>query len=143
MALADERIHGTTHEAPRVRFRRDEREALRPLPVHAVPRREQRLHRRVANDALVDVDTVRYSVPHRFVREAVDVEVSEQMVRIFRGTTLVATHQRAHEPHARVIDPAHYDGLWRPAVHPERPAALLATLGRSLDDYAALIGGGR
>lgn len=143
MAIADERIHGTTHEAPRVRFLRDEREALRPLPVHAFPRREQRLHRRVANDALVDIDTVRYSVPHRLVREAVDVEISEQTVRIFRGTTLVATHPRAHEPHARVIDPAHYDGLWRLAVPPAPPTAPLAALGRSLDDYAALIGGGR
>ena len=143
MAIADERIHGTTHEAPRVRFLRDEREALRPLPVHALPRREQRLHRRVANDALVDIDTVRYSVPHRLVREAVDVEISEQTVRIFRGATLVATHPRAHEPHARVIDPAHYDGLWRLAVPPEPPTAPLAALGRSLDDYAALIGGGR
>jgi transposase len=143
MALADERIHGTTHEAPRVRFLRDECDALRSLPVHALPRREQRLRRRVANDALVDVDTVRYSVPHRLVRETVDVEISEQMVRIFRGTTLIATHQRAHEPHARVIDPAHYDGLWRLAGPAAPSPAPLTTLGRSLDDYAALIGGGR
>ena len=70
--------HGTTHEAPIVRFERDERAALRPLPVRALPRREQRLRRRVALDAFVDVDTVRYSVPHRLVRDHVDVVVDEQ-----------------------------------------------------------------
>lgn len=111
--LADARIHGTTHESPIVRFDRDERAALRPLPVRALPRREQRLRRRVAHAAFVDVDTVRYSVPHRLVREFVDVVVDEQVVRIVHGSTLVATHTGSFEPFARVLDPAHYAGLWR------------------------------
>jgi transposase len=105
MAIADARIHGTTHEAPIVRF---ERAALRPLPVRALPRRAQRLRRRVAHDALVDVDTVRYSVPHRLVRDHVEVAIDEQSVRIFHGATLVATHHRSVEPFARVIDPARH-----------------------------------
>ena len=70
--------HGTTREAPIVRFERDERAALRPLPIRALPRRTQRLRRRVALDAFVDVDTVRYSVPHRLVRDHVEVVVEEQ-----------------------------------------------------------------
>jgi hypothetical protein len=81
MVLADARIHGRTHEPPILRFGRDERAALRPLPARALPRREQRLRRRVAHDALVDIDTVRYSVPHRLVRDHVDVVVDEQVVR--------------------------------------------------------------
>jgi transposase len=71
MTIADQRRHGTTREAPLVRFDRDERMMLRPLPARALPRREQRLRRRVALDALIDVDTVRYSVPHRLVRDHV------------------------------------------------------------------------
>ena len=59
MRTADQREHGTTHEAPLIRFDRDECQALRPLPARALARREQRLRRRVANDAFVDVDTVR------------------------------------------------------------------------------------
>ncbi len=51
MAIADQRRHGTTHEAPIVRFERDERAVLRPLPARALPRRAQRLRRRVALDA--------------------------------------------------------------------------------------------
>ena len=73
MAEADARVHGTTHERPLDRFEREEKAALRPLPGRPLPRRQQRLKRKVANDALVDVDTVRYSVPHRLVRESVEV----------------------------------------------------------------------
>lgn len=139
--VADERCHGTTREAPRVRFEREEQPALRPLPARVVPRREQRVRRRVATDALVDIETVRYSVPHRLVRDHVDVIVDDTRVTILHGTTVVATHARTREPYARVIDPTHYDGLWRrPETAP--PAGALAPLGRQLTDYAAVITGG-
>ena len=143
MVLADERIHGTTHEPPILRFDRDERAVLRPLPARALPRREQRLRRRVAHDALVDVDTVRYSVPHRLVRDHVDVVVDEQVVRIFHGPTLVAAHARSFEPFAHVIDPTHYAGLWRvPPADEPIAAPTLALLGRDLTEYAAVVTGG-
>jgi hypothetical protein len=94
----------------------------------------------VANDALVDVDTVRYSVPHRLVRESVEVQVGEQQVRIFHAGKLVATHARGKEPHARIVDEAHWEGLWRPrAVEPAEGSSKLAVLGRSLEDYAAVV----
>jgi transposase len=143
MTVADARIHGTTHEAPIVRFDREEQAALRPLPVRALPRREQRLRRRVAHDALVDLDTVRYSVPHRLVRDYVDVVVEEHIVRIFHGATVVATHTRSFEPFARVIDPTHYAGLWRvPVVDAPGGPPTLALLGRDLTEYAAVVAGG-
>jgi len=142
MILADQRLHGTTHEAPIVRFDREERQALRPLPVRALPRREQRLRRRVAHDAFVDVDTVRYSVPHRLVRDYVEVVIEEQTVRIVHGTTVVATHARSREPFERVVDPVHFAGLWRPMAAPVDTTASLAALGRDLADYAAVVSGG-
>lgn len=142
MAMADAREHGTTHEALSLRFDRAERHLLRPLPVRALPRREQRLLRRVAHDAFVNVDTVRYSVPHRLVRDHVDVAIDEQVVRIFHGPTLVATHARSREPYARVIDPTHFAGLWRPAGPPvEITTGPLTALGRasSLNDPFASV----
>lgn len=82
-------------------------------------------------------------MPHGLVRDHVDVVVDEQVVRIFQGATLVATHRRSFEPFAQVIDPAHYAGLWRPPVREEAGAAsTLAVLGRDLMDYAAVITGG-
>lgn len=140
MAEADARVHGTTHERPLDRFEREERAALRPLPARPLPSRQQRLRRKVANDALVDVDTVRYSVPHRLVRESVEVQVGEQQVRIFHAGKLVATHARSGEPHARVVDPAHWKGLWRERVEePAQGPSKLAVLGRSLEDYAQVV----
>jgi transposase len=144
-AEADARIHGTTHERPCERFERDERAALLPLPTAALPVRERRLKRRVATDCLVDIDTVRYSVPRRLVRRDVEVLVEQEVVRIFYDGQEVARHRRSSEPHARVIEPSHYEGLWRvvPSTTEEAPPPV-ETFGRSLAEYAAIVeGGGR
>lgn len=145
---SDQRVHGTTHETPIARFVRDEKATLRPLPGRPLPTRERRLKRRVAHDAFVDVDTVRYSVPYQLVRDRVEVVVGDDNVRIFRGAELVATHRRSSEPHARVVEPAHYAGLWRPtdAAPPPDPSggveSPLEALGSSLSAYEAAVGGG-
>lgn len=139
MALADGRVHGTTHEVPRVRFDEQERQALRGLPARPMPVRERRLQRRVANDCFVDVDTVRYSVPHRLVRDTVEVLVLEHNVIAFHGGQEVARHRRSREPHSVVRDPSHFDGLLRPADAPPREIER-AEFGRDLATYAAVIG---
>lgn len=143
-AEADERVHGTTHELPRARFENAERSALRPLASLSMPVRERRVKRRVATDCLVDVDTVRYSVPHQLVRRHVEVLVEEERVRIFHGGSEVASHRRSRAPHERVVDSAHWAGLWKqqpPGEELASPSAL-ATTGRSLADYAAVVEGG-
>jgi transposase len=139
MDEADQRVHGTTHERPCDRFVRDEHAALRALPARPLPRREQRVRRRVASDAFVDVETVRYSVPYQLVRDHVDVAVDEQTVRIFHGTALVATHPRSREPYARVVEPAHLAGLWRVTTPLEPWDETLSALGRSLAEYEAVV----
>lgn len=139
---ADGREHGTTHQLPILRFERDEQCALRALPALPLPTRQQRLRRRVSNDALVDVDSVRYSVPHKLARAHVEVLVGDETVSVFHGTELVATHSRSREPHARVADPAHFEGLWRKNNDEKGSPGQdqsLAELGRSLNDYADVI----
>jgi hypothetical protein len=74
------------------------------------------------------------------VRDHVEVLVEDHHVRIFHGTELVATHARTTEPFARVVDMAHYAGLWRVA-RDEEPTPGLAILGRALADYAAVVDG--
>lgn len=139
---ADQRIHGTTHERPVDRYEHAEQQALRPLPARPLPTHGRRLQRRVANDSFVDIDTVRYSVPHRLVRDHVEVLVTAAEVRVYHGTALVAAHARSFEPHAKVVDPAHFQGLWRvPAENVVPLAEPLASLGRTLEDYAAVVGG--
>jgi transposase len=139
--LADQREHGTTHERPIDRFERDERAVLRPLPTQALTVRHRRLRRRVSNDSFVDVDTVRYSVPIRFVRSELDVLVGDDAVEVFLGAERVALHRRSSEPHTRVVESSHYDGLWRrePAPVVTGASSPLEALGRSLADYEAVL----
>jgi transposase len=143
---ADERIHGTTHEPPRLRFERDEKGALKALPSPSVAVRQRRLKRRVATDCLVDVDTIRYSVPHRLVGRDVEVLIDEDAVRVFHGGAEVARHRRGREPHERITEASHYEGLRRGprtvASTTDEPATTTSNFGRSLEDYAAAVGGG-
>lgn len=136
---ADQRIHGTTHERPAERFARDEQKALRALPERPLVVREQRVSRRVANDCFVDINTVRYSVPHVLVKRTVDVLVGEDEVVVFHGRAEVARHRRSREPYARVVDPSHFEGIFR--EREQAVAAASSPLARSLDVYAACLGG--
>jgi hypothetical protein len=140
MVEADSRIHGTTRQRPIDRFERDERKALRALPARPLVVRKRRLERKVAADCFVDVDTVRYSVPHRLVKQVVEVLVADEEVRIYDGNEVVARHRRSLEPHSRVVEPAHVAGLWRPAQHAAAASSVAPTTVRSLADYAAVIG---
>ena len=126
--VADRRIHGTTREQPAVRFERDERQALRPLPARPLAVRTRRLKRRVSADCFVDIDTIRYSVPYRHVRETVEVVVDQEQVEIWLRGTCIAQHVRCYEPHTWVRNPAHFEGLFRreaeipPPTSAEAPA---------------------
>ena len=61
------RVHGTTGEAPAVRFARDEARALRPLPDRGPFLAARELSRRVGSDCAVELDTNAYSVPWRLI----------------------------------------------------------------------------
>jgi hypothetical protein len=146
LEVADRRIHGTTRERPAVRFERDERVALRPLPPRPLPVRTRRLKRRVSTDCFVDIDTIRYSVPYRHVRETVEAVVKEEEVEIWLRGTCIAKHARCCEPHTLVRNPAHFEGLFRrmadtPASAPSSPVA--NPVCRPLSIYAELVEGGR
>jgi transposase len=136
---ADRRVHGTTHEPPCARFEREERKALRPLPSVVLPVRERRVPRRVATDCFVDVDTIRYSVPHRLVRSQVEILVAEHEVVIFDGRIEVARHRRGREPHQRIADPKHFEGIYRQRDEAETFAR--SPIGRGLEAYADVVGG--
>jgi hypothetical protein len=73
------------------------------------------------------------------------VYVAGNVVRVFAGTALVATHDRSFEPFAVVRDDAHHAALWRSQRTGKASlssTSALQNLGRSLEDYAAVIGKG-
>jgi transposase len=144
--VADQRIHGTTKERPIVRFQRDERQALRPLPTRPLAVRTRRLKRRVSTDCFVDIDTIRYSVPYRHVRETVEVVVQQEQVEIWLRGSCIARHVRCHEPHRLVRIPAHFEGLFRHEAETPAPAVFEVPgdpVSRPLSIYAELVEGGR
>jgi transposase len=144
--VADERIHGTTREKPRVRFERDERQALLPLPERPLAVRTRRLSRRVSADCFVDIDTIRYSVPHRHVRETVEVVVKEEQVEVWLRGRCIAQHVRCYEPFTWVRNPAHFEGLFRSQATTPTPTTsegLPCPMARPLSVYADLVEGGQ
>jgi transposase len=143
--VADLRIHGTTKEQPTVRFERDERAVLRPLPARRLAVRTRRLTRRISADCFVDIDTIRYSAPHWHVRETVDVVVKDEEVEIWLRGRCIAQHARCYEPHTWVRNPAHFEGLFRSEAATPIPTSAegpSCPLVRPLSHYAELVEGG-
>lgn len=76
---------------------------------------------RVAPDYHVEIDRCWYSVPHRLIRELVDVRVAERTVEAFHKDERVASHaqslgQRSHVTVADHMPSAHWrHAAWTPA----------------------------
>src|SRR5215831_20087281 len=145
--VADVRIHGTTHERPCDRFLR---EASTLIPTSSQPsfRLEAPLHRIVADDWLVSVDTNRYSVPFTLVGQPVEIQRRAGMLRVQHRGTLVAEHPELAGRHQVRILPEHGPGaIARTARSPRstgsaQPAGHLAPVVeiRDLALYDALVG---
>jgi transposase len=149
-AIANARVHGTTGEAPMVRFERDEKAVLKPLADRPPFRACRTLERRVRNDCAVEVDGNAYSVPWRLIGERVEVIVAAGQVRVRHGLCEVAVHTQAEGRRQRVVEPEHLAGVagtsgpvCTPTEPPDdraRPPA--PQLLRPLAEYEALVGGG-
>jgi transposase len=146
--IADARVHGTTGEAPILRFER-EASALKPLPARAPFLQVRELTRRVHTDACIELDTNRYSVPWRLIGEAVTVVVAERQVRVLYAGQEVACHAQSLLRRTSVIDRRHLVGIvgaehaglsWLPRTPPP-PPVIPAELLRPLEEYQAAIGG--
>ena len=107
--IADQRVHGTTHEVPVLRFARETLTPLDGRPPYAWAHVRERI---VASDALVSIAGSRYSVPAALVGATVTVREHATNFTIWHRDTVVATHPRQGRHHV-VMLPAHYAGLLR------------------------------
>lgn len=107
--VADQRVHGTTHEPPITRFAA---EGLTPLGARPRYVRERVTLRIVPPDALVAIATARYSVPVRYVGAQVTIRETSAGYEILHDAQVIARHARAAR-HQVVMEPAHYAGLLR------------------------------
>lgn len=83
-----------------------EKSALQPLPVEPYCFAQWKL-RRVSLDYHVDVDGHYYSVPHRFLREKVEVRVAARSVEIFHAGERIAVHLREGGAGRHTTQPDH------------------------------------
>jgi hypothetical protein len=140
--VADVRVHGTTGEAPPVRFTRDEATALTPLAARASFQPMREWMRRVRVDCTIELHRNWYSVPWRYLGETVRVQQQGERVTITYGADVIAAHLLAVGTRVRRVDPAHLLGITArtsPATTRER-AVETATLLRPLTEYAAAVG---
>jgi hypothetical protein len=126
LTIADQRVHGTTHERPIERFAREE---LTPLGSRPPYRYERVRHRPVPADALVAIDAARYSVPVAYVGATVAVHETPTHYELFHGSECIARHAKAAR-HGVAMEPAHYAGLLR--LRPEPGAGLRPQMGSGL-----------
>jgi hypothetical protein len=146
--VADTRVHGTTGEAPMVRFAREEAAALRPLNGRPPFRQLRELTRRVQNDACVDIDTNHYSVPWKLIGAEVTVQVGGGQIRIHHAGSEVACHDARLGRRERAVDRAHLHGIVPCRPDPANDAAAAPTMPpgiellRSLAEYEQVTGGG-
>ncbi len=113
--IAGTRDHGTTHQAPLALFREVEQAALQPLPAEAFSLCEIR-SAKVHPDCHLVVNGSYYSAPYTYVGKKLDVYIHEQIVELYDGQTLLATHLRCTER-----------GQWQTRMehYPEQKAAFL------------------
>lgn len=139
--ISDLRVHGTTGESPILRFERDEAKLLRPLDGRAPFVQLREVLRIVANDAFVDLDTNRYSVPWQLIGQNVLLTASDQRVTVVHQGKVIADHPQSFGHHQRIQDSSHFKGIFK-SQPVETPALEKPELLRSLDVYEIAVGGG-
>ncbi len=81
LTVADQRVHGTTHELPAERFARSEAAALIPVDARPPAPQERMESRIVPRDGLVAVEANRYPVPLSWAGHTVQVRLlAEEIV---------------------------------------------------------------
>lgn len=148
LTVADQRVHGTTHERPCDRFEREERTRMIAVDGRPPARESRTVSRRVSHDAFVEVETNRYPVPFAWCRAEVEVELTPDQVRIVHEDEPPLFYERDARRH-RVMrwqgaprSNAPHTSNGAPADPPRFDPAWLARVGevaaRPLDAYAAL-----
>ena len=108
--VANQRVHGTTHEQVSVRWSVDQF-YLQPLDGRpAYPYVDDEL-RKVARDAYVSWQGSRYSVPWSYAGKQVWVRECGRLVEVLYGRQRIAIHDQAPRKHAVITEPEHHCGI--------------------------------
>src|SRR5580698_600742 len=108
--VANQRVHGTTHESVAARWNVDQLN-LQPLDGQPpYPYVDDEL-RQVARDAYVSWQGSRYSVPWAYAGRSVWVRERGSNVEVLYGRDRIAAHSQARAKHLVVTQPEHHRGI--------------------------------
>jgi len=108
--VANQRVHGTTHEQVAARWSVDQL-SLRPLDGRPpYPYLDDEL-RKVARDAYVSWQGSRYSVPWEYAGRSVWVRECDRNVEVHYGRERIAVHNPAPHRHVVVTEAEHHRGI--------------------------------
>ncbi len=140
--VANQRVHGTTHEQVLIRWEED-RAHLQPLNHRpSYPYRDDE-QRKVARDAYVSWQGSRYSVPWQYAGKEVWVRDQAGEVEVRYGAERIAAHAPAAKRHQIITRSEHHQGIplgsSRPAktvIHIQQGAPVVEQ--RPLEAYESL-----
>ena len=101
------RVHGTTRKIPIEMFKQEEAQKLLPLPerTFVIPDVGQR---KVYHDCHVFFEYNYYSVPFDYVGKMVDIEATENLLKILYNSRQIAIHSRSKDRGEFVTNESHY-----------------------------------
>jgi len=66
----------------------------------------------VSRESLVTIETNRYSVPVRWIGQALTARLHAERIALYQGAELVASHRRHRGRGARIVIPEHYEPVF-------------------------------
>lgn len=104
---ANARIHGTTKKVPQEIFETEEKQKLLPLPVEEF-KLVQTGTRKVYHDCHIYVLYNYYSVPFEYIGKEVDIEISQELLKIYFNCKEIALHPLCKEKGNFITNENHY-----------------------------------
>jgi len=144
--VANQRVHGTTHEQVMARWKEDQLhlQAIHHRPPYPYCDDEQR---KVARDAYVSWQGSRYSVPWQYAGKEVWVREQGLQVEVHYGADRIALHTQAPKRHQVITVNEHHQGIplgsvptGKTLIHIQQGAPVVEQ--RPLDAYESLAMGG-
>lgn len=124
------RLHGTIRRIPREVFDLEEKALLKPLPPEEF-KMSTVGSRKVYHDCHIYVEYNYYSVPFEYVGQEVDIELTDQLLKVFRQGKEIAVHPRQPGQGKFSTNTSHYPRykVWSETQYQEKYQARMAEIG--------------
>ncbi len=104
---SNKRIHGTTRKIPKEVFEKEEREKLKELPVEEFTMLNVGV-RKAYHDCHIFIDYNYYSVPFEYIGKEVEIEMGEDLLKVYYQGRQIAVHTLLQGKGAFSTNEAHY-----------------------------------